>query len=443
MPSSSGQRYHIWLALTLGALLRFEGLGREPFWLDEATTASFAERDLAGAVFAEANHPPLYDVLAWGVAHAIGRGEVHYRALPAIFGVLAILAAWAVARRLAPDSAGVAALLVATSPFLVEFSKENRAYSLFVLVALYATWAWLARRRVHYGVAATLLLYTHYFGVFVLVAHELAERRREGWRWPRALPLLAFAPWAIWAAAHFHAEARAWMGPGWARAPYAFLRFFLGYGLTAVHDDLRSQSIARTLLEEAPLVLPCLALLGWLCVRGARRVENRRLFFFVIVAPYLILVPLSFVHERYLAFQAPFLLILVAAGVRGRVLPQIGCAAVHAIALAAYVIAPARVLGYPFRYGKEDWRAAATFIDAQRPERVVHDPPYLHLALDRYRRPTAPPVPGRVAIVQSHTTAPLPPGTGPSLHLPAHSGIRIRILEQGTGNRQPATENGI
>jgi hypothetical protein len=219
------------------------------------------------------------------------------------------------------------------------------------------------------------------------------------------------------------------MGPALARLPYALLRDFLGFGLAAVHDDLRAQAVATTIAEEAPLLVPCFALLVWLCLRGARRLDARRLLLGLLVLPFVVLLPLSFVHERYLAFQVPFLLLCVAVGARGRPWALAACLAVHAVALAAYVAAPARVLGYPLRYGKEDWRAAAAFVDARRPAQVICEPPYLHLALDRYRGPSpAPPVEGRVIVVRSHVELPPPPGAIESLHLPAHTGIWVYVL---------------
>ena len=52
-----------------------------------------------------------------------------------------------------------------------------------------------------------------------------------------------------------------------------------------------------------------------------------------------------------------------------------------------------RLLGYRLRYGKENWRAAAAWVEGLRPAEVRLVPDYLSLAFDRYYEPYPGPPP--------------------------------------------------
>jgi 4-amino-4-deoxy-L-arabinose transferase-like glycosyltransferase len=122
--------------------------------------------------------PPLYYVLAWPWAKAFGTGEVGLRAFSALCGTATVPVAYAAGAALASRRAGlIAALLVATSPLLVWYSQEARAYALFVLCGALSLWLFArALERPSPGVlagwaaASALALATHYFAVFLVVA---------------------------------------------------------------------------------------------------------------------------------------------------------------------------------------------------------------------------------------------------------------------------------
>jgi hypothetical protein len=106
----------------------------------------------------------------------------------------------------------------------------------------------------------------------------------------------------------------------------------------------------------------------------------------VILAPWLRLT-----QERYFAFQAPFVLMLIAAGLGslpepGRFFASAMLALVIAFSLAAYYRSPGSAFGYRFLYGKENWAGAAAFVRQQRADTVILAPGYLNLPFDRYSR---------------------------------------------------------
>jgi predicted membrane-bound mannosyltransferase len=101
--TSRKEALFIALVTGLGAALRFYALGEQPLWLDEATTADYAESGLVGSIFAEPPNPPLFYVIEYFVVRWLGVSEWALRLAPAVFGVLTVPAAWAVARRFFPS----------------------------------------------------------------------------------------------------------------------------------------------------------------------------------------------------------------------------------------------------------------------------------------------------------------------------------------------------
>jgi hypothetical protein len=106
----------------------------------------------------------------------------------------------------------------------------------------------------------------------------------------------------------------------------------------------------------------------------------------VILAPWL-----KLTQERYFAFQAPFILMLIAAGLcslpkPGRFFAGAMLALVVGFSLAAYYGAPGSAFGYRFLYGKENWAGASAFVRQQQADTVILAPGYLNLPFDRYLR---------------------------------------------------------
>jgi hypothetical protein len=200
--------------VALAIALRLVRLGTFPYWHDEVHNL-LASEDLYSTVIQGkliSNHPPLPYILAAGWrALGLGGSEWTMRLLPAIFGVAAVPALFALARRLFDEKTGlIAAFLLAFAPLHVHHSQDLKEYIYLPFVACLIgfflhkavesnRWRdWLA-----YGVLAGLSCYTEIFVGPLLVALNLwvlaqliaTPDRWKGWVAGNALGALLFTPW--------------------------------------------------------------------------------------------------------------------------------------------------------------------------------------------------------------------------------------------------------
>lgn len=171
------------VALTaLAAVLRFATLDVQSFWLDEAVTAHLVRLplgDMLDRLPDSESTPPLYYLLAWVWERLFGHGEVGLRSLSALLGTATVPVVFAAARELLWERAALAAAaLAATSPLLVWYSQEARAYALLVLLGAlsFLFFARVLRRGeglLWWAVASALALATHYFAAFPLAAEAV------------------------------------------------------------------------------------------------------------------------------------------------------------------------------------------------------------------------------------------------------------------------------
>jgi len=168
----------IGLVLVLAAVLRFSA--RSALWLDEVQTVSIARLPL-GRIADGLRHdgaPPLYYYLLHFWMLAFGTGTRAVRALSGLFGLAALPVAWQLGRRLGGRStAWATTLLLATSPFAVRYSTENRMYALVMLLTLGGALAVMQtlerptpRSAAVVGALTGLLLLSHYWALFLVGA---------------------------------------------------------------------------------------------------------------------------------------------------------------------------------------------------------------------------------------------------------------------------------
>lgn len=172
------------LGILLAAFaLRFYHLGFQSFWLDELqavreTALSGNWKELSWFLRYADFNPPLFFILEKITFHFFGIHEFTARAVSAIAGIINVWAVYLLGKELYSKRLGcIAALFVCINPFFIYYAQEARPYA---LAALMATFSFLflirfiktpdRKHSLYYAVFTLLMLYTHYFGLFVLVA---------------------------------------------------------------------------------------------------------------------------------------------------------------------------------------------------------------------------------------------------------------------------------
>lgn len=171
------------IVVSLG--LRLFHLGVESVWYDEAGSikmaAAPAGQILSGRVH-EAGNPPLYYfLLHYWLKWQRSSSERSARSLSVLFGVLGVLTLWmAVSRWLGREIGWWAALILALSPPHIELSQDARSYTLAIFLALISFYALQKfrdscriRDGIWYALASVSLMYTHYYGLFIVFTQFL------------------------------------------------------------------------------------------------------------------------------------------------------------------------------------------------------------------------------------------------------------------------------
>jgi uncharacterized membrane protein len=229
------------ILLVLGIVFRFVNLDRKVYWNDEVLTSlrvfgytktelqseafrgqvvNVAELqkyqhpspdkgwgDTLTALMGNAEHPPLYYLLARIWAIAFGSSVAAMRSLPAVISLLALPCAYWLCRELAGNAltGWVAIGLIAVSPFHVLYAQEAREYSLWAVVILLSSAALLRADRLNtrrswglYALTVALGLYTHILGGLVTFAHGVyLVARQPGWFRQKTLLIKPLTPYLL------------------------------------------------------------------------------------------------------------------------------------------------------------------------------------------------------------------------------------------------------
>lgn len=319
--------------LTIAATLRFAFLGQYSLWADEAFVVWVIGHpwgEILPVLRGGDTHPPLYYLLmkAWvGVA---GSGDQALRIPSACLGILTVLLTYRLVAQVSSKSVALlSALVVAISPFQIMAAQEARMYPLLAALGVASTLMLAIGGRREgvlpwgaYAVLATLMVYTHYLGGLVLVAHGIWalawERRKAGaWLASAAIVTLLFAPWAP-AFAQQVSQVRALQPVGGLftlRAGDLLGLFAFGGSLfgTASYFFPGTGPLGEQLIILSPFLLVL-----W---RGiASLIPNRRALALLGLPPVVVIgamgaLPFTRPHDRIFSFLLPFYAAFLAHGV--------------------------------------------------------------------------------------------------------------------------------
>jgi mannosyltransferase len=392
------------LILLLAFGLRMVRLDGQSLWWDEMATAARAALPLDAMLdnlLTVRNHVPLYFLLIrlWS---GLGNTGFSLRFFSVLWGVSSVAWIERLGRSVGGRRVGmVAALLLAVSPFHIWYSQEARMYTMVSLCALAGNWFLLRSLQrdswvnwAGYGISMSAALYTHYLALWVLVAHytffalHFRSVRRIFVKW-LVCSVAMVSLLGIWGAMILP-------GGGFARAPIGWIAPARWYEPVLTMLTFAAGPTIRLVQPLAYLSLAvCLAAVAACWVRARYRqltltaafsghvpryqvgdVLAPKLLFYWLLVPLLltwviswdlpILQKRSIYMDRYLITTLPAFVMLVAWGLvlmseRGRGLAVAALAAV----IVAAVLALCN-LYYDPSYAREDWRAAMTYLDAER-----------------------------------------------------------------------------
>lgn len=201
------------LAVLAGVVLRF--WAPSPMWLDETISVNIASLPLSDIPRALSHDgaPPLYYVLLHFWMQPFGTSDFAVRAFSGFVSVASLPLFWVAGRRLGGRTvAWVTFFLGVTSPFAINYATAARMYSMMILLSVLGYLA-LQRaleqpsrgRLIALGMVTAALLYTHYWGLYLVLvtAAWLVWRARRGPFGAGRLALraigfgaLAWLPWA-------------------------------------------------------------------------------------------------------------------------------------------------------------------------------------------------------------------------------------------------------
>ncbi|HEX8251320.1 MAG TPA: glycosyltransferase family 39 protein [Pyrinomonadaceae bacterium] len=224
--------------------LRFWNLTASCLWFDEIFSLHAAAHDwqsLFRFVAQDLIHPPLFYVLLKIWTAIGGESLVWVRCFPVFFSILAVIPFILLCRELnlRLRVAALALTFFAVNGSLIKYAQEVRMYSLLMFFALVSYWLFVRFLNSGKGfpfllIVNVLLVYTHYFGWFVVFSEVIAVAFVSRENLKRILLMtgvafLSFTPWiyALWEASNINAAAAVGQNIGWMKKPnlLAILQF--------------------------------------------------------------------------------------------------------------------------------------------------------------------------------------------------------------------------
>jgi hypothetical protein len=220
----------------IGFLLRINGYVQNSAWYDELYSAGLASNPHQAFLntMGDPGNPPLYFICLRLWFMLFGWSEQSGRMLSVLIGTAAIISMYVVTVSFSGKKAGfLAALLMATNTYLIDVSQQMRGYILEVFLISIVALRFLVfircqtiKNMVWYIIPCILIVNTHYYGVFAVIANFLfflcSALRRKNFSWRNivsfllgniitALSLLPFFVYTAFSKALFDKSFNTWI----------------------------------------------------------------------------------------------------------------------------------------------------------------------------------------------------------------------------------------
>ena len=365
----------LFFVCTVFIALRFWHLTDSCLWFDEIFSVHAAEMDFQNLFWFVAQdliHPPLFYVLLKFWIAIGGESLFWLRFFPVFFSILALFPLVRFCRELKLNytTISVAVLFLAANGCLIKYAQEVRMYSVVMFFALLSMW--LFARFLNLGknirlltIVNVLLIYTHYFGWFVVCAEVAAIIILQRIKIRQILVMggilmLGFAPWVFAVIKATEVNSNLGQNIGWIEKPTLTTLFQFVFDLIEpFYYQQSNQESATLFIISIPLLMLILTaftlyLLEWKS-SDAEEKQNLILLSIFLTVPIL---P---------AFIASWILPYSIWGTRHLIFVFVPLAILAAIALTKIKVVPVAVmlLGLIFLLD-----GAAFYIQIQRPKEV-------------------------------------------------------------------------
>ncbi|MHA2131492.1 MAG: glycosyltransferase family 39 protein [Promethearchaeota archaeon] len=211
----------ILLVILLTSLfIRIFELSAESLWADEFYSINLAGKSLTQIIRITSTkdfHPPLYYIILHYWTKIFGTSEFAARFPSAIFGFLSVFMIYKVGELIFNKEIGLlSSLILGLNIFHIHYSQDVRMYSQLTLLTLISFYYFIklikdinSKNSLLYLAATSFLLYTHVFGIFILIAqniylfliflssNDFSKFYFKKWIFLQAILIFLYAPWIL------------------------------------------------------------------------------------------------------------------------------------------------------------------------------------------------------------------------------------------------------
>ena len=171
------------IILAIALFLRLYNIDKKSYGLDEEYSIGLALLPIKHLLIHPEldTHPPFYYIFLHYWIKLFGETEKSTRSLSVVFGVATIFIIYRLGTFLFNREVGIiSSAIMAVSPFHIRYSQETRMYSLMVMLAVISMYFFSRimkektnRPIIFYIISSILLIYTHIFGLFILIVQNI------------------------------------------------------------------------------------------------------------------------------------------------------------------------------------------------------------------------------------------------------------------------------